>query len=144
MKRLMIVLAFVVATSALALAQGGNVEQSIRAVTEQWRQASLKGDVATLDKLLADDYIVINEDGTTATKANVLEVVKSGKLKWEAFEISDINVRVYGDTAVVNITSNFKGHFGARDFDGQYRTVRVWVKRKGLWQSVSFQWTRIA
>ncbi len=47
MKRFMIFLAFTVAASALALGQGGNVEQSIRALTEQLRQASLKGDAAT-------------------------------------------------------------------------------------------------
>ena len=144
MKRLMIVLAFIVAASALALAQGGNVEQSIKALTEQWRQAALKGDVATLDKLTADDYIWISFDGTTGTKANSLENFKSGKLKYDTFEISEMKVRVYGDTALVNATANTKWHFGATDFSGQYRFVRVWVNRKGQWQSVSIQFTRIA
>ena len=144
MKRLMIVLAFVVAASALALAQAGNVEQSLKALTEQFNQARLKGDAATVDKLLADDYIVIGVDGATFTKAEVLENFKSGKLKYEALEFSDVKVRVYGDTALVNATANVKGHFGAIDLSGQYRSVRVWVKRKGQWQSVSFQSTRVA
>ena len=144
MKRIMIVLAITVAASALALGQGGNVEQSIKAMTEQDRQAGLKGDVATLDKLLADDFITIRVNGATFTKAEVLENFKSGKLKYEAIEISDMKVRVYGDTALVNATANVKGHFGATDLSGQYRSVRVWVKRKGQWQSVSFQVTRIA
>ena len=144
MKRLMIVLAFVVAASALALGQGANVEQSIKALTEQLTQAALKGDVATVDKLLADDAIGINGFGGTSTKADVLELYKSGKLKYEAIEISDMKVRVYGDTALVNATWNVKGHLGATDLSGQWRIVRVWVKRKGQWQSVSFQATRIA
>ena len=144
MKRIMIVLAITVAASALALGQGGNVEQSIKALTEQARQASLKGDVATVDKLLADDYIVIGGTGATSTKAEALENFKSGKLKFEAIDVSDIKVRVYGDTALVNTTANLKGHFGAIDISGQYRGVRVWVKRKGQWQSVSFQSTRVA
>ena len=144
MKQFMIVLAITVAASALALGQGGNVEQSIKAMTEQDRQAGLKGDVATLDKLLADDFITIRVNGATFTKAEVLENFKSGKLKYEAIEISDMKVRVYGDTALVNATANVKGHFGATDLSGQYRSVRVWVKRKGQWQSVSFQSTRVA
>ena len=144
MKRFMIVLAFVVAASALALAQGGDVEQSIKALSEQVDQAALKGDVAAIDKLLADDYIAIRVNGATFTKADVLENFKSGKLKYEAIEISDMKVRVYGDTALVNATAKVKGHFGATDLSGQYRGVRVWVKRKGQWQSVSFQATRIA
>ena len=144
MKRIMLVLAFIVAASALALAQGGNVEQSIKATTEQLRQAALKGDVATLDKLLADDYIAISIFGGTSSKAEVLERFKSGKLKYDAIEISDMKVRVYGDTALVNTTANLKGHFGDTDLSGQYRSVRVWVKRKGQWQSVSHQFTRNA
>ena len=43
MKRMMLVLAFIVAASTLALGQGGNTEQSIKALMEQLRQASLKG-----------------------------------------------------------------------------------------------------
>ncbi len=144
MKRLMVVLAFIVAASTLALAQGGNVEQSIKGLMEQLRQAALKGDAATYDKLLADDYIVIGINGATFTKADVLEQYKSGKLKFEAFEISDLKVRVYGDTALVNATVNEKGRLGDTDLSGQFRTVRVWVKRKGQWQSVSHQFTRIA
>ncbi len=144
MKRLMIVLAFTVAASALAWAQGGNVEQSIKALTEQLRQAALKGDVATFDKLLADDHISIGILGGINTKAEVLENFKSGKLKFEAVDALDMKVRVYGDTALVNYTSNVKGHLGATDLSGQWRVVRVLVKRKGQWKSVSFQATRVA
>ncbi len=143
MKRLMIVLAFTVAASALAWAQGG-VEQSIKALTEQVTQAALKGDAATFDKLLADDYVTIGIQGASLTKAELLENFKSGKVKFEAIDVSDMKVRVYGDTALVNYTANVKGHFGATDISGQWRVVRVWVKRKGQWQSVSFQATLIA
>ncbi len=144
MKRLMIVLAFIVAASVLAWGQGGNVEQSVKALTEQLNQAALKGDVATYDKLVADDYISIGILGGAATKAELLEDFKSGKVKFETIEVTDTKVRVYGDAALVNATVNVKGHFGAADISGQWRSVRVWVKRKGQWQSVSFQATRIA
>jgi ketosteroid isomerase-like protein len=144
MKRIMTVLAFTVAAWALALGQGGNVEQSIKAMSEQLNQAALKGDVATYDELLADDYISIGILGGTTTKADILENYKSGKVKFEAVDVLDMKVRVYGDSALVNYTANVKGHFGATDISGHWRVVRVWVKRKGQWQSVSFQATRIA
>ncbi len=144
MKRVVVVLAFIVAASALALAQASNVEQTIKGLMEQVRQANLKGDAATFDKLLTDDYIWIKGDGTTSTKAEVLENFKSGKLKLDAVDVSDMKVRVYGDAALVNGTVNVKGHFGDTDISGQSRFVRVWVKRKGQWQSVSLQNTRVA
>jgi ketosteroid isomerase-like protein len=144
MKRLMLVLACIVAAETLALGQAGNVEQSIKAKTEQLNQAALKGDVATYDKLLADDYTSISVLGTTSNKAQILENIKSGRLKFEAIDVSDMKVRLYGDTALVNSVVNVKGHFGDADVSGQWRSVRVWVKRNGQWQSVSFQATRIA
>ena len=66
------------------------------------------------------------------------------RVKFEAIDESDMKVRVYGDTALVNYTANIKGHFGDTDISGQWRVVRVWVKRKGQWQTVSFQATRVA
>jgi ketosteroid isomerase-like protein len=144
MKRFMIVIAFTVAASTLAWGQAGNLEESIKAKTEQLNQAALKGDVATYDKLLADDYTSISVLGTTSNKAQILENIKSGRLKFEAIDVSDMKVRVYGDTALVNSVVNVKGHLGDADVSGQWRSVRVWVKRNGQWRSVLFQATRIA
>ena len=144
MKRITLVLASVGVASALALGQGGNVEQSIKALTAQLDQAALKGDAAPYEKLAAGDYTSINIFGTTSTKADILEGLKSGKIKFEAIDVLDMKVRVYGDTALVNYTENVKGRSGDTDLSGQYRTVRVWVKRKGQWQAVSFQATRVA
>jgi ketosteroid isomerase-like protein len=144
MKGLLIVLTCFVAASAFALAQGGKVEESVKALTEQLNQAELKGDVATIGKLVADDYISISIFGRTRSKAEILEDFKSGTVKFEAIDVLDTTVRVYGDVALVNFTANVKGHVGDTDLSAQYRGVRVWVKRKGQWQSVSLQATRIA
>jgi ketosteroid isomerase-like protein len=127
-----------------ALGQGGTVEQSIKASTEQLNQAALKGDAATYDKLLADDYISINVLGGTSTKAQILENMKSGKAKFDAIEVLDSKVRVYGDAALVIGLANVKGRSGDTDISGQYRSVRVWIKQKGQWKTVSFQATRVA
>jgi len=127
----------------LASAQGGNVEQTIKALTEQWRQALLKADVATYDALTADDFITIGTAGRSFTKAEIVELLKSGKLKYDAYDYSDIKLRVYGDTALVNCTLNQKGRVGERDLiAGPFLVVLVWVKREGKWQTVSWQNTR--
>jgi hypothetical protein len=144
MKRFMTIIAFTVAASTLAWGQAGNVEQSIKAKTEQLTQAALKADVATYDKLLAHDYISINVLGRTSSKAELVENLKSGKVKFESIDVSDVKVKLYGDTALVISTVNVKGHSGDADLSGQWRSSRVWAKRNGQWQSVLFQATRIA
>ena len=123
--------------------KGSNVAQTIKALTEQWRQALLKGDAAAYTKLTADDFITIGTAGRSFTKAEIVELLKSGRLKYDAYDYSDIKVRVYGDTALVNCTLNQKGLIGDRELTaGPFLVVLVWVKREGKWQTVSWQGTR--
>jgi len=123
--------------------EGGNVKQTIRALTEQWRQSLLKADVPTYDKLTADDFITIGTAGRAFTKAEIVELLKSGKLKYDAYDYSDVKVRIYGDTALVNCTLNQRARVGDRELiGGPYLVVLVWAKRNGQWQTVSWQGTR--
>jgi ketosteroid isomerase-like protein len=69
----------------------------------------------------------------------------AGKTTYEAFDVDDLAVRIYGDTAVVTGRSSPKGRTAKGEpIRGQYRFLRVWVKRGGSWQVVAFQGTRIA
>ncbi len=67
--------------------KGGNVEQTIKDLSEQFNQAALKGDAATYDKLVSDDYISIGIYGTVSTKAELLANYKSGKIKFESIDV---------------------------------------------------------
>ncbi len=152
MRRVNVVILILAAASLLAapvvLGQsgtGGTTEQTIRALTEQWRQALLKGDDATYAKLTADDFITIGTAGRAFTKAQIIEFLKSRELKYEAYDYSDLRIRLYRDTALVNCTLNQKGRRGNVELvGGPYLVVLVWVKRNGHWQTVSWQGTQAA
>src|SRR5258708_25968116 len=95
--------ALVLALAAPAFAQhaASAVEMEIRAMETQWNDARAHGDVATLDRMLADGWTVVHGDGTMNTKAEYLADLKSGARKFDGgVEISDFSVRVYGDTAI--------------------------------------------
>ena len=66
---------------------------------------------------------------------------RSGQLRYEAMNVTDMVVRVYGDTAVVTARADVKGQQLGEDFSGPYRYTRVWVRRNGHWQAVSYQAT---
>jgi uncharacterized protein (TIGR02246 family) len=147
MKRVFSIVTLVVlalAASGVMLAQGGNAEQEIRAVMDQIRNATLKGDAEAFGKCTADDYTSIGADGKVLSKAEVLDGLRTAKFKYESIDTSGIQVRLYGDTAVVTDTSSIKAHRGDLDMSGQYRTARVFVKRGGKWQQVLAQRTKIA
>ncbi len=145
MKRLFaIVIVVVLAWAASSvLAQGGNAEQEIRAVFDQITNAILKANAEAWGKGIADDYTSIGADGKVLSKTEVVDAIRTGKIKFESIDTSDIKVRVYGDSAVMTDTQSIKARRGDLEMRGQYRSVQVFVKRGGKWQQVLLQRTKI-
>jgi ketosteroid isomerase-like protein len=93
--------------------------------------------------MTADDYTFITLRGELRTKAEIVKGFRSGSFKYDSREISDLNVRVYGDTAIVTGRSNQKGKEDGKDYSGDYRFTRVYVKQDGHWRTVALQTTII-
>ena len=121
----------------------GNVEQQISELSDQVIQAQLKDDTSFFEKYLADDAAIIHGDGTVWTKAQEIENLKSGTLKYETIETRERKIRVYGDTAVVTFLIFFKGAVSGKPYSGDLRRTMVWVKQKGNWKTVAYQVTRV-
>ena len=107
----------------------------------QAREASIRRDAEFSQRTLAEDYVAITPLGQVTTKQDTVSARKSGQLRYETINVTDMVVRVYGDTAVVTARADVKGHQLGEDFSGPYRYTRVWVRRTGHWQAVSYQAT---
>lgn len=125
-----------------ATAQGGADE--IKKMEKERAAAVVKGDWAKLEKETSDDYTLININGQLSNKSQMVDGFKSGQSKLTTDDISDMNVRMYGDVAVVTGTVTVKGTMGGKDVDGQAMFTRVYVKKDGHWQSVALQQTRVS
>jgi len=145
MKLLFVIGLIATAAASISVAQvknaSGKAEREIRQVEEKRREALLRGDTTTLDQIFADEYIVTNQSGGVRTKTQMISDLRSGALKFESADEDDVVVRVYGNTAVITGRATSK-HEG-RD-STQVRFTRVYVKRMGRWQAVTYQVTRIA
>jgi hypothetical protein len=115
MKRIAFVVGLVVLVFGVAvLAQTGEkpkgqtAEQELLKLEQEWTNADLKDDWATMDRILADDYVLTDRDGFVSTKAQVLAYMKSGEGKILTLAIDDMKVRVYGDAAVVTLRATIK------------------------------------
>jgi ketosteroid isomerase-like protein len=133
---------FVLATLCISAA-AQSVEDQIKKLETDRAAAVVKGDTTTLDKQTSDDYTLINMNGQVSDKAQMIDGFKSGKNKLTSDELSDMKVRVYGDTAVVTGKVTVKGIMGGKDVTGPAMFTRVYVKKGGQWQSVALQQTRI-
>jgi ketosteroid isomerase-like protein len=121
-----------------------NAHKEVEALELDWRAAQLDNNVSAVDRLLADDYLGINANGTLETKADELARRRSGTLHITQLELSDIKVRIYGDTAVVTSKAELVGKSGDRDISGRYRYTRVYSNRDGQWRIVSFEASRVS
>jgi ketosteroid isomerase-like protein len=121
-----------------------SVHKEIEGLELDWRQAQLSNNVTEVDRLLADDYLGINANGTLETKADELTRRRSGSFHITQLDLSDIKVRIYGDTAVVTSKADVIGKNGDRDISGRYRYTRVYSNRDGQWRIVSFEASRVS
>jgi hypothetical protein len=119
-------------------------QQTIKEIVDMERlakEASLHRDADFSQRTLADDYVAITPLGQVTTKQDSVSARKSGQLRYDTINVSDMVVRIYGDTAVVTARADVKGHQLGEDFSGPYRYTRVWIRRAGHWQTVSYQAT---
>lgn len=119
-------------------------QEAIREIVDMERQtkeATIHRDADFTQRTLADDYVAITPLGQVTTKDDAVSARKSGQLRYEAMNVSDMVVRVYGDMAVVTARADVRGHQLGEDFSGPYRYTRIWVRRNGHWQTVSYQAT---
>lgn len=118
-------------------------EQEIRGLEDERNRAIVRGDASALERMTADDYTFITLRGELRTKSEIVKGFQSGSFKYDSRTISDLNVRVYGDTAIVTGRSTQKGSENGKDYSGDYRFTRVYVKQKGRWMTVALQTTLI-
>ncbi len=129
--------------AAVASATQTNAEDEIKNLEEARNQAVLHGDVAALDRMTSDDYTFITLRGEMRTKSDILKGFASGSFHYESRQISDLKVRIYQNTAIVTGRSIQKGMENGKDYSGDYRFTRVYVKQEGRWLTAALQTTLI-
>jgi ketosteroid isomerase-like protein len=122
----------------------GNVEQQIAALSDQFSQAFGKADTGFMEKYFTDDFTAIHSDGKLTPRAQEIDNIKSGTLKWASVDVHEKKIRVYGDTAVVISLASSNGTLSGKPYSGDFRTTQLWVKHKGDWKCAAFQSTRVA
>ena len=105
--------------------------------------AMIHKDLATLNRLVGNDWTIQSDSGTMGTKAGFLDDVRSGALVIKSFKLHDVHVRVLGDVAFVQGFDDEVSSYKGKDNSGTYNWLDVWQKRDGRWVSVATQLTRV-
>jgi len=124
------------------VALANTMEEELLKLEDEFARAVDGNDADALDGLLANDWIIVEPDGSIIDKARFLGVIRSGALSHESMESTDLRVRLYGNTAVVTALTTTKGKFMGQDFASCERATDIFVKQTDRWQCVFTQLTR--
>src|SRR5207248_11023505 len=92
-------------------------EKAVAALDKEYQEAVKNNDVTTMDRILADDFVLVTGLGKTYTKADLLGEARSKHTIYERQEDSARKVRLWGDTAVVTALLWAKGTEDGKAFD---------------------------
>jgi ketosteroid isomerase-like protein len=99
--------------------------------------AIARTDLATYDRIVADDYVAYTVTGEESTKAEIMASYRTGTRRYMSLSISDVKVRVFGDTAVLSArTSGTRVEAGGPPEPNTVRYFRVFTRRRGVWRAV--------
>ena len=111
-------------------------ERAVAALDTEYQAAVKANNVATMDRILADDFVFVTGLGKTYTKADLLNEARSKRTVYEHQEDSAQKVRVWGDTAVVTALLWAKGTEDGKAFDYQLWFSDTYVRTPTGWRYV--------
>src|SRR5437870_4967919 len=114
-------------------------EKAVAALDTDYQAAVKANDVATMDRILADDFVLVTGLGKTYTKADLLEQARNRRVVYEHQEDSAQKVRVWGDTAVVTALLWAKGTEDGKAFDYKLWFSDTYVRTPAGWRYVFAQ-----
>lgn len=111
-----------------------NAEEEIKSLEAKLTEQILSGNPAYGDTL-AEDYVLIRDDGSVHTKSEMTSrfTARDPANRIEALQPSNLNIRIYGDTAVMNFELNWTQTVNGRRLAAHSRLTKVFIKRDGHW-----------
>jgi ketosteroid isomerase-like protein len=114
-------------------------ERAVAALDTEFQAAVKENDVATMDRILADDFVLVTGRGKIYTKADLLDDARHKRFVYERQEDTDRTVRVWGDTAIVTALLWAKGAEEGKPFEYKLWFSDVYLRRPAGWQYVFAQ-----
>lgn len=122
--------------AVLIAAQEKSDATTIRTLESKWVDAYKQRQIATVASLLADDYVITQEDGSVYGKVGFISY-NAGSLRVDVAEASDLRIHMHDNVAVVTGAYHEKGMQGGKPYDYHDRLTDVWMKTGGKWQLIA-------
>lgn len=118
-------------------------EEFVKFLEDAWVNAIVHKNINVLNHVIADDFIGTSPNGFRYTKQEAISDLQSGAYVVADMALDKVNVRVFGDTAIVTLYQTEKSRYGSENLSGRYAFTDVWLRRDGVWQAVASQGTPV-
>jgi ketosteroid isomerase-like protein len=129
-------------SNAVPAAQYGDAkaaaDQDVLKMNAECNAAELRGDVAAMDSCETEDFTHTHANGAVEHKAEYLKGVGSGAHKFLALDLSEVHVRSYGATAIVEEHLHLRANNSGRIADVNNLVMTVWTKQQGKWREAAW------
>ena len=103
----------------------------------------IDADIEALKTILADDMTYVHTTTARDTKQSLLDALEGGRLNYQSMITDDVEVRVYGDTAIVTGAAKIQVASRGQANSFAVRFTDAYTNRDGRWQMVAWQATRV-
>jgi hypothetical protein len=128
--------AAVLAALLCSWANAADLPADLAKAVKDYDAAQIRGDKAELQRLVADDYTLVNSSGRVQTKAELIADYTTPGYRIEPFEILQPVEKVWSDGAVMGGIVDLRGTDGGKPFAVTLRFADIWAKRNGKWQVI--------
>ena len=118
--------------------------QELTRLEKVWNDAYVRADADALEQLCADDLVVTMTDMVVLNKQNSIAILRSGKVKFERYETSDLNIHVYDNAAVVTGRLQRTRSVQGREVTDEWRFTKVYIRRGRKWLVVAWHASTMA
>lgn len=111
---------------------------AVAALDNEYQNAVKTNDAATMDRILADDFVLVTGRGGTLTKSDLIKAAREKRTSYE-FQESEKGtqkVRIWGDTAVVTSLVRIKGARDEKPLDYKIWSSDTYVRTPAGWRYV--------
>ncbi|QIP16092.1 nuclear transport factor 2 family protein [Spirosoma aureum] len=119
-------------------------EKAVIAAEKQRFEAQVSKNYAVLDQVLANDLVYTHSNGNTDTKQSYIQSIRDGKSKYDAINVEEQKVRVYGNTAIINGICMVKALNNGETINTHLKYTDVYVRNGKQWQMVTWQSFKMA
>lgn len=115
----------------------GRAVRELMQLNQRYDEAWVAADVAAIERLTVKDFTSVGSDGRLRTRAEALAPLRSGDLNIESARSDDVNVRLYGNTAIITGRWTGNGQYKGESWTANERYTSALIRQDGTWRYVA-------